>query len=180
MIKRMPLLGLIFLCLGLFNNTYADGNPKKEAMLPQLESAFAPRPVAMNFKNIPNAVNWPSASMDIALNVLGHMTIKSKEVINVSKIAVTLGGITVSDDVNLKVTPGNTTKYLVRTTDFLQNLDIFKGNYKILGIDKQVSANDYPGYEIYAYQIVKVTFDWTDSNNNFNEASTNFMLVVGK
>ena len=163
-------------------NVFADeALDKKIDSLSQLELAFTPTSETMNIANLSKKVNWEQSDINLKINNQWQLTLTSKQEITISKISININGVVVSNQVNLTLLPSyqSSTQYLFATDDFQKQVYYLTKGYKLLGIVKQIGANDYTGYQDYAYKVIKVTLSWKNSTT-YNESTTNFLMVYAK
>lgn len=178
-IKILIVMLLITVDVNIFADEALD---KKLGSLPQLESVFLPTSETMNVTTANKNVNWEQSGIGLKINNQWQLTITSKQDITVSKISINIDGVIVSNQANLTLLSSKNsaaTQYLFATDDFQKHVYYLIKGYKLLGIVKQITANDYSGYQDYAYKVIKVTLSWKNSTT-YNESTTNFLMVYAK
>ena len=169
----------ILLCT-LISLAFADEATanKAQAML-QLESAFTVQSGTFTAAPPANTVNWPD-KLDLNIDNQWQFNFTSKTPIIISKITLMVDDTAIANQVNLVLKPKEEVHYFFADVKLPEIVKRIAYGYKVVGVRKQISATDFAGFLDYKYKIIKVTVAWTDDQNNYNQSTTDFMLVMAK
>ena len=146
----------------------------QDEVIPDLQSIFTQPIETVIVMN----TRWAESGLNLTIDNQWKLSIKSKQAVTISKIGLTLNNDTIANSVNLVLKPDVTAQYFFTSDDFNHKIQSVTKGYALLGIVKQISANDYLGYTDYKYKKLQVTIDYT--GKDYHEVSTVFMLVMAK
>lgn len=161
----------------LTNYALADGNDKRTNVAAQIESAFSYQNSTATIIQ-EKQVNW-NTSINVNIDNQWKFNIQSKEPITVTSIALTLDGTTIANTTNL-TKPSAVTNYFFSDVNFSNVLAQIANGYKFIGIYKQISGTDFVAYNDLFIKKIKISITWIDSNKIYNQATTNYLLVMTK
>lgn len=161
----------------LINYAFADVSDRKSNAAAQIESAFAYQNSTVTIVQ-EKQVNWNS-TINVNIDNQWKFNINSKDPITVTSVALTLDGTTVANITNL-TKPSTVTNYFFSDVNFSKIVSQIANGYKFIGTYKQVLGTDFVAYDDLYLKKIEITITWTNSNKEYNQATTNYLLVMAK
>lgn len=159
--------------------TYADDklNLKTDAFQ-QIESTLVAKTDTFSMESA-NMISFP-AYLNVAIDNKWQFIIKSKQAINISKIMITIDDTSMTNTINLEVKPNIAAYYFFTDVNLQHIVQNYIPGYKFLGAYKQINADDFNSFDSYYYKKLQVTISWKDTNKDYYQSATNFLLVFAK
>lgn len=158
-------------------NIYAATNKQQAASI--IESAYLPTSSAYTVTTTPtNQVPW--SDLDVSITNQWQLVIKSKSAYNIQKISLTIDGTTLSNNVDIKLKPNVPATYFFYDVKLGSIVQQIISGYKFLGVYRKITGDDFSGFNNLLYKKIQVTISWLDNANNYNQATTNYMMVITK
>ncbi len=153
----------------------ADENRKVVAQN-KIESAFVP--IVKPYTIIADPAS--GSNFTTSIDNKWQVSIRSSQPAQISNLALIIDGYIMAQVTSLSLQPNQTISYLFADNSLNQVINSIGKGYKYLGAFKQVSANQFVGFNNFNYRRLQLRITWTDQDKNYHQDMSDFLLVFAK